>query len=159
MPGVYRNAEILRKIESYGSVKDGRLRISFRDQFDQAIACWNDCRVRVTVEKVYRKRSNPQNSWYWGVIIYEFREGYYEMTGEKITAEQAHEILKLKCNGKDISNKETGEVMTVPGTTAILTTTQFSEYADGCCQFIYEWFGRTVPIPGEQVELEFNTNT
>jgi hypothetical protein len=142
-----------RKIETYGAIKDGKLHISYRDLFITALSDWKDCRVRVTVERLYRKRSLLQNAYYFSVVIHEFREGYFEMTGEKITAEQAHEILKLKCNGKDITNKDTGEIMIIPGSTAQLTTTQFMEFIEECIKFVGEWFNRRIPEPGEQTDL------
>lgn len=145
-----------RKVQTYGTIKSGKLGISYRDQFITALSVFPDCRVRVTVEKIYRKRSLEQNAYYFGVVINEFCEGYTETTGEKITQMQAHEILKHKFNFKEFVNQQTGEVLNVPQTTSELTTTQFMEYIEECRRFIAEWFNRYVPAPGEQTEMEFN---
>jgi hypothetical protein len=75
------------------------------------------------------------------------------LTGERLNKEAAHEILKQKCNSKEIINEKTGEVLTVGGSTAEMTTTQMMEYWVLCCRFIDEWFGRYVPSPNEQCEL------
>jgi hypothetical protein len=143
----------MKKIEAYGSLKDGKLKISYRDRFNQAISTF-DGRVKVTVEKLYRKRSGEQNAYYWGVIVNEFTSGYYETTGETITKDEAHEILKLKCNPKELANKKTGETFNVGSTTSQLTTVGMMEYFARCREFINEWFGRNVPEPGEQTEME-----
>ena len=45
------------KIETYGSIQEGVLKISYRSKFDEAVRMMPDCRVRVIVEKLYKKRS------------------------------------------------------------------------------------------------------
>jgi hypothetical protein len=147
----------VRKVETYGSIKNGILKISYRSQFDQAMRSMPDCRVKLTVEKLYRKRSTEQNAYYWGVIVNECMLGFNEMTGQYITKEQAHEILKLKCNANELHNETTGEVMNVPGSTATLTTVQMMEYWLRCRDFVLEWFNRTIPEPNEQAEMEFKS--
>ena len=144
-----------KKAETYGYQKDGTFKISYRDEFWQSVKNMGDGRFRVTIEKIYRKQSSSQRAYYFGVIVHEFCEGYYETTGEKISTEQAHEILKTECNGKEIVNKETGEIFTIPLSTANLTTVETMEYYERCIKFIAEWFGRTVNAPNEQSELTF----
>jgi hypothetical protein len=142
-----------KKIDAYGNIKAGKLFISYRDRFDSALTCWPDCRVRVKVEKIYKKRSLPQNSFYWGVLLNEFCDGYLETTGEKVTPEQAHDFLKNRFNSKEVTNENTGEVIYIPQTTSELTTVNFMEYQENCIKFIAEFFGRAVPEPGEQKEI------
>lgn len=143
----------MRKLETYGKVENGQLKISYRSRFDDCIKTFPDCRVKVTVEKLYRKRTDPQNAYYWGVIVNECAEGYYEMCGEPLTKDEAHELLKFRCNGRELVNEKTGETLTVGASTAELSTVQMMEYWDRCREFIYEWFNRTVPEPNEQTEL------
>lgn len=143
----------MREVYTYGRVMDGILTIHRRADFNEALKNLTDGRVILTVSKLYNKRSTVQNAYYWGVIVNEFREGFREMTGEDITAEEAHEVLKEKCNGKEIVNQKTGEVMKVGKTTTTMTTVEFMEYFSRCREFILEWFGRIVPEPNEQTEL------
>lgn len=144
----------MKKLETYGTIKSGRLHISYRDRFEQSLSLWPDCRVKVIVEKIYNKRSLDANAYYWSVIINEFCVGFLEMTGEKITKEEAHDFLKNKFNYVELTNPSTGEVEHLGKTTTQLTTVQFMEYQNECIRFIAEWFGRTCPEPGEQTELE-----
>lgn len=143
----------MREVYTYGRVMDGILTIHRRADFYEALKNLKDGRVILTVSKLYNKRSMVQNAYYWGVIVNEFREGYREMTGEDITAEEAHEVLKEKCNGKEIVNQKTGEVMSVGKTTTTMTTVEFMEYFSRCRGFILEWFGRIVPEPNEQLDI------
>jgi hypothetical protein len=143
----------VREVYTYGRLTDGILTIHRRSEFNQALKALTDGRVILTVSKLYNKRSTVQNAYYWGVIVNEFREGYKEMTGEDITSDQAHELLKQKCNGKEIAHPSTGEIITVGQTTTDLTTVEFMEYWARCRDFIMEWFGRYVGEPNEQLEI------
>ena len=144
----------MRKLETYGHVDDsGKLFISYRARFDNQIKLFSGRRVKLSVEPVYRKRSSEQNAYYWGVIVNECAEGYFETTGETLTKEAAHELLKYKCNCREIVNEQTGEVLIIGQSTAQMTTVQMMEYWSRCREFIYTWFGRTVPEPNEQTEL------
>ena len=128
--------------------------ISFRDAFMLLFESWPNCRVRIVVERLYSKRSDQQNRYYWGVIINEFVDGYTDTTGEKISKDEAHDFLKARFNYREIINRETGEVARVPKSTSALTTSAFMDYQAECVRFIGEWFGRVVPEPGEQKEME-----
>jgi hypothetical protein len=143
----------MRELRTYGTIQGGKLKISYRDKFDQAIKNFPDCRIELIVKKLYRKRSTEQNRYYWGVIVNEFRLGYYDMTGEEISTETAHELLKQKCNAKEVINEKTGEVLTVGQSTTQMTTIEMAEYWERCCKWISEWFGRYVAAPNEQTEL------
>jgi len=143
----------MKKTQTYGQIKDGQLRIFKRKELDEIIRNTPDCHIVITFEKKRKKRSDNENRYYWGVVINDFVNGYLETTGDKITPEQAHEILKLKCNYTEIINKKTGEVLQVPQTTTDLSTTKFEEYLEDCRRFIFEWFGITVLLPNEQGEL------
>ena len=157
----------MRKLETYGTIKGGKLRISYREKFTQAITTFDDCRIKLTVEKLYKKRSvktyrddgtegNGQNGYYWKIIVPEFCNGFNDMTGEQISIREAHEKLKMYCNAKEVVNTKTGEILTVGLSTATLTTVEFEEFLDRCRKFIFEWFGINVPLPNEQMEMEFN---
>ena len=145
-----------RKIETYGHIKDGKLNISYRSKFLTALKLFDDCRVRVVVEKLYRKRTTPENAYYHAVIVREFKNGWEETQGEQITHNEAHEMLKYNCNYTEIINEDTGEVLRKGNTTTKQSTVEAEEYYDRCRAFILEWFGIIVFLPNEQSELEFD---
>lgn len=160
----------MHKIDTYGQVTDdGILKISYRQKFDEAIrAGMSGKRVKVTVETLGKRRSSQkvhedgtitggQNSYYWGVIVQEYRNGAWEMQQRYIGSDQAHDELKINCNFSEIINESTGEVMRLPGSTAQLTTMQFEDYLTRCRAFILDWFNIDCPLPGVQTEIAFNT--
>ena len=147
------------KIVTYGRISpDGRLYISLRRQFDLAIAAMSDntddVPVKMTIEKKYRQRTSLQNRYYFGVIVDILAGLIAEAAGETVNAqhrEQAHEILKLKCNAVEIVSPTTGEAIDIPGTTTKHNTTECTDYHERCRQWIFEFFGVVVPLPNEQI--------
>ena len=157
----------MRKLQTYGSVKDGILKISKRDLFNDNLKQFPDCRVTVTVEKLYKKRSTRtyneetgkegtgQNGYYHYIICEMFRDGWQELTGQLIRKAQAHEYLKFYCNYREDLNEKTGEILHVPLTTSDLTTVQFEDYCQRCREWVFENMGIDIPKPNEQSELDF----
>ncbi len=142
----------MRIVETFGVVEGGKLLIDKREEFIAAIRTFDDQKVRVKVEKLYKKRSNDQNSYYWGVLIPLFAQGWKDTTGETIDSEQAHEILKQECNYTELVNSTTGEILKYGKTTTKLTTVEFEDYQERCRRFIFDWFGIVAPLPNEDLE-------
>jgi hypothetical protein len=143
----------MKKITADGTIKGGVLRISFRDRFVNSLQSLSDGRVKITIERIYRKRSLYQNAYYWGVIVQCFLDGVKTEWGEEHSPDWAHEQLKNHCNYTEKSVRDTGELVRLPQSTKELTTAEFAEYEDRCCKLIAEWFGIAVPEPGEQLNL------
>lgn len=149
----------MRRIEATGTISNGLLKIAYRSKFDNALKAFEDCRVTVTVEKIYRKRSTRtiqgrgQCGYYFGIVVNEYRRGAWEMQQRLLSTDDAHAELKANCNYVERYNDETGSVSRCVNSTADLTTVQFEEYLDRCREFIHEWFGIRVPLPNEQGEL------
>lgn len=99
---------------------------------------------RVEIKRHHKKRSNPQNAYYWGVVLPAFVQFRHEQ-GEEFDAEMAHEMFKLKFLRKSVVNIDTGEVLgqTVRSTTT-LNTAEFSEYLEKIIAWLAD-YGITVP--------------
>jgi hypothetical protein len=139
----------MKKIFATGEIYKGKLTINERKKFADAVAVMPDCEVTIFIEKIYNKRSNSQNSYYWGVLIKCFTDGYYEMTGENITQAEAHEFLKQRFNSFEVVNEKTGQVEKFPKSTTALTTIEYMQYIEHCIKFCAEFLGVVVPLPNE----------
>lgn len=115
-------------------------------------------RVRLRVSVVRRSRSLPQNRYYWGVVVEACRIGMEEQWGVDVDPEDAHATLKRECNGRDLVNEDTGEVVRVGQSTASMQTLDFEDYLDRCRKWIEEWFGVRVPLPNEQLSIDIADN-
>ena len=144
----------MKRIETYAQIINGKLHLMKRSEFHKAIQMIGDCKGKLIFEKSYKKRSNDQNAYYWGVVIDLFQTGYFAETGENCTPDEAHEYLKNKFNTKEAVCEGTGEILNMVQSTQTLTTVQYEEYLIACRNFIHEYFGILVPLPNEQLEIE-----
>jgi hypothetical protein len=93
-----------------------------------------------------KQRSNPENRYYWGVVIALLSD----LTG--FSDEEMHEILKKRFLSKTVlihdSNGMICETVEIGKSTARLTTIEFEDYLSK----IREWastLGCDIPIPNE----------
>lgn len=142
----------MRSYEANGKITNGVLSIRYRSLFDKALIAFGDCEVEIKVSKKFRKRTSPQNRYYWSVIVFYWKEILTAEYGEQITQAQAHEFLKANFNFKEIVNEETGEVLRIPKSTTENKTFEMEEYHEICRQKAFEFFNVVIPLPNEQLE-------
>jgi len=144
----------MKKIEWHGKIKDNKLQLIKRHKLDTALKIFNENdNIKITFEKLSKKRSNMQNSYYWGVVIDIIKSGLIEVGYKNITADKTHDLLKLKYLKSEIANELTGEVINTLGTTTSLTTSDFAEYIDNCKDFAMEYLNIYIPDPNEQFNI------
>ena len=143
----------MKKIENFGNITNGKLHINKRMLFVQAIEKMEDCKVKITVERLSRKRSNDQNAYYWGVVIDIWQRLLLEEWGEYYTPEMTHEFLKVNFNSDDVFNEQTGEILKKTKSTTELTTSDFMAYLERCRKYAQQMFNCYIPEPNEQTEI------
>ena len=103
--------------------------------------------------KKSKKRSNPQNAYYWSCIIPLVTDGLKNL-GHTWSEDDVHDVLKglfLK-RKKELPN---GEIVETVGSTRKLTIEEFGEYIERIAQWSSEYLGCIIPKPGEQVTLNY----
>lgn len=107
-------------------------------------------RVRIRVGLYRKKRSSHQNAYYWGVVV-PLVTGMFRDAGNYCDEEDVHAFLKLRV-GKlsQVIVTPDGEVVKTLGSTARLTTTEFSAYVEMIRAWAAE-FGLSIPLPWESV--------
>lgn len=144
----------MRKIETYGLIKNGILKISYRNKFIEVLKEFPDCRIKLIIQKIYNKRSLNQNAYLFGYVYAEVQAGIKEIQGEKYTISQIHEMFKMQFLAKEIVNKNTGEIIKIAGSTATLTTVEMMEYISEITKWSDEWLNVIILEPNEQAELK-----
>lgn len=153
-----------REWEFLSDLHDGNIGVNARRNIKRLFSQLQDnadgrtVRVRLRVSVVRRSRSLPQNRYYWGVVVEGCRLGMEEQWGRDVDPEEAHETLKRECNGRDLVNENTGEVIRAGQSTASLPTLEFEDYLDRCRKWIEEWFGVRIPLPNEQLSIDIADN-
>ena len=141
----------MRSYESNGVIKNGVLSIRYRTLFDKALFEFGDCEVEIKVSKKFRKRTSPQNRYYWSVIVFYWSDLLTKSQGTTFTKAQTHEFLKSNFNYTELVNQDTGECLRVPKSTTENKTFEMEEYHEVCRQKALEFFGVTIPLPNEQL--------
>lgn len=143
-----------------GAVKDSAIRIPKR--FKQEVCgLFEGKEIEVTVRRKRKRRSLPQNAYYWAVCVPAIRDAFREWDMETgWTAEMVHEVLKdrflpMVREWGRVVIPATGEVIDEVPTTRKLTTTQFSEYVERIQHWAAE-MGIVIPDPLEQAEMNFH---
>lgn len=144
----------MTKVEQYGYVQDGELKILNRKQFNSEIKGFPNCDVQIIVKKK-GKRSNPQNRYYWGIVIDAIRREFLRR-GDKYTPEEIHEGLKAKFNPKSTGDQETGEAIFITGdTTTEMNKEEFGSYLDRIIEWANKSLEIVIPEAGTQTAIEY----
>ena len=143
----------MRNYETNGVIKNGVLSIRNRKLFDKAVLSFGDCEIELKISKKSRKRTSPQNRYYWGVIVFYWQQILEQEHGDHVTQAQTHEFLKSNFNYFEIVNKEIGECLRLPNLTSENKTFEMEEYHKICRDKALEFFNVVIPLPNEQLEI------
>jgi hypothetical protein len=128
--------------ETGGVIESGKLHMTGRKLFEDAMRRFPDGHVRVRIDVARPSRSNQQNRFWHGVVIPLFAEHCgYELDDMK-------DVLALRLLPKEITDHETGEVRTIPGHTSKLTRKEFNDLIERAQRLGAE-MGIYIPDPGE----------
>lgn len=138
-----------KSITIRGQVTDqGKLNIFNKEVLTQWLADNKEKSVQVEIEVRKQKRSNPQNSYYWSVVVQMMKAAMNEY-GNDFSTEETHSFLKAQFNYKEVELLE-GHYVNVPRSTTKLDTTDFQEYVLKIQQFASEMLGIYIPDPNEK---------
>ena len=142
------------RIEIDSKVVKGKLEKN-RDLISEVIKSLEGKDIVITIEKKRKKRSNPQNSFYHGIVIPILKQGFYNSLGEHVSADEIHTFLKNRFLFKEIVNEQNAEIIKMPQSTTELTTIQFEEYLDKIREFATEFLSIQIPLPNDTLTIDF----
>lgn len=117
--------------------------------FDQL----HDGKFLIEISK-HNKRSNPQNRYYFGLVVPMVKNGIKDL-GTELTTEETHDFLKGKFNFSELINEATGQTEYIPRSTTILTKLAFAEYIEKIQIFASEFLGIVIPDPNTQMLMSY----
>lgn len=141
------------KFEIRTSVVNGNLKRNKNLVID-AINHYEGKEIVLTIDRAKKKRSNPQNAYYWGLLIPITMAAIKDEWGEVWTKEVTHDFYKMKFLFTERVNEDTGEVLRIPKSTTENTTTAQEDYHAEIRIFLKEWFNVDCPLPNEDLKLE-----
>jgi hypothetical protein len=148
-------------LQYFGSVDNGKLTLPRRDAMKSDLRVFNGCDVQLTIKVRKGRRSTPQNSYYWGVVLPAVTLGFIDIghplqVGNQDHVKMVHGLMKDKFlfNGIEVTDRE-GEVMTLPPSTKTLDKGEMMEYMDRVIDWATINLGVYIPAPNEQAELQY----
>lgn len=136
-------------------VDNGKL-IRNRKQLNDVVASLEGKEISITVEKAKKKRSNPQNAFYYGCVIPIMKQALKD-AGHVMTNEAVHDLLKLRFLKETILvDEDSGACIERIKSTTELTTTTFAEYILQIQEFASSYFGVVIPDPNSETTLNFD---
>lgn len=123
-----------------GEVKQGNLVLDNRAKFQHFVKGFEGKKIEVILRKRKKQRSDPQNRYYWGVVI--------DILGKTFgyEPEEMHEALKFKFLQID-SSIQPGLVSVQ--STAKLSTAEFMDYIANIQRWAAQEFKIYLPDPNE----------
>lgn len=130
-------------------IRDGQImnKSAVKRMFDQL----QDGRYLASIESK-NKRSLNQNAYLHGVLIPEFRFALNSVGYDEVkTDAQAKEIMKAMFCKRQVTNKETGEVLEYIQNTSDMTREEMGILYDEVVKFCAENMNYIIPLPNEQL--------
>lgn len=125
-----------------GSVNEqGLLSLDDLDYWREALKGFSGKRVRVTLSKETKQRTNPQNSWLWGAVY----PAIADWSGHSV--DEIHEAMKQLHGQKTLITLPGHAQELVPRSTRDYTTDEFSEYVERVRAWAAQQ-GLLIPDPG-----------
>lgn len=144
-------------LELQGKISDdGKLSVYNQQQLDAWRLKYAGSDIVLSVKLKRKKRSNPQNAYYWGVVVPMVTAGINQF-GNDFEQEETHEFLKARFNAKEIELIE-GHYIEMPQSTASLDTKEFMSYLEQIQQFASSMLGLYIANPNEQTTIDFYLN-
>jgi hypothetical protein len=145
----------MEKLSLNGHIDEkGNLHVHNKDRLLEWARQYPGKNLIIKFERKGSKRSDPQNRYYWGIVIKEIALRLRELGHQWISDEDVHDMMKLKFNCEQVPS-ENGELMELPKSTTELTKTQFNEYVENVRVWAAEFLGLCIPDPNENLTMKF----
>lgn len=147
--------------------ENDKLHIVHRKRFDADLKVFRNQDVDLTIKKKRKRRSNPLNRYYFGVMVTMIVDGLKEM-GAKVklsehdmwmfeiiqflNSDMAHDYLKNRFIDKVKVDEDTGELVKTEISTKDMTNIQFIEYYSPIYDWARDFLGIQIPLPNENFE-------
>jgi hypothetical protein len=143
------------KIEIITDVVNGKFKRNL-NRIQQVVKSLEGKEVKVVISQVFKKRSERQNNYYWGVVIPIMQNTMLD-TGNAMDIDDIHLMLRVKFLKQIISiNEETGEVAERVKSTTELSTIEFMDFVSKVRFWAIDFFGVEIPEPNEELTLNFD---
>jgi len=147
------------KLEAIAVKEDGKaFRRIKRALLDKELTELPKGKYRLVIERYRKKKSNPQLGYLYACIYPFVLKGLNDLGWEFTSLDQVDVECKRRFASQEILNRHTGEIMEIPGLKRDMTTVEMMTYVDAIRNWASEYLSVYIPEPGEQTDLNFETN-
>ena len=143
------------KIQYIAIKEDNGFRVVNSKLFKEELNKLPKGRYRFIVEKYKKAKSLPQLGYLFGVIYPLVLRHLNDAGWEFTSIEEVDMLCKEKFAGKEIINRDSGEIITVPALKREMTTIEFNGYINAIRQWDAEYLGGYIPEPEQNLTIEY----
>lgn len=144
---------MMNKISIFSKVVNGNLQRN-KAKILQAIKSFDGKEIEIIIKRKRKSRSNPQNAYYFGVIIPITQRAINDEWGEIWSIQKTHEFLKNMFLYEERTNHDTSEIIKIPKSTTENSTLEQEMYHTQIRNFLLEWFNVNIPLPNEHINFD-----
>ena len=137
----------MKKITAIGNITEGKLAINSRKVFADDLTKAPNGKVKITVEKYYRKASPLQFGYLYAVVYPLFLLALNDAGYEFVTVDEVDIFAKTLWANKDILNRETGEIVKVPLSKSEFKTVDQMVFVQKIREYASEYLSTDIPDP------------
>ena len=131
----------------------GKFRIVNDKLFREELARLPGGRYEIVIRKKRHMKSQPQLGYYYSCVLPHFHRAAIDAGWEFANIEELDNYLKSMFASKDIINKHTAEILTIPGLKRDMTTTEMMLFVDAIKEYALEFLNYRIPDPEQQTEI------
>lgn len=133
--------------------KGKSFRVVSGDRFKNELNQLPEGRYRMTVDKWRKDKSLPQLGYYYACVLPMSWDLLTSAGWEFASLDEVDAFWKDLYANKEIVNRNTGEVISVPALKRHMTTTEFSTFVDAVRNHCAEFLGGYIPEPETQIQM------
>ena len=142
----------MNSITISSKVLNGKI-VNNKGKISNAIKHFEGKEIEIIVKRRKKLRTNPQNSYYFGVIIPLTINAISNEWGEIWDASKTHDFYKTMFLYEEVAHNDTGKIIKIPMSSTDNSTIQQESYHLKCIEFLKEWFNVYVPLPNEHLKI------
>lgn|SRR5574343_1976183 len=121
----------------------------FREQLDKL----PQGRYRITVEKMRKNKTCPQLGYYFAGVLPLFLQHLIDAGWEFTSIEEVDNFAKSMFAKKDVINRNTGEIVTMPALKRDMSTVELNTLIESIRNWDAEYLGGYIPDPETQLSM------
>lgn len=146
----------MQKIQYIGIKEDGKaFRVVNSKLLTEELNRLSKGKYRLTVEKYRKNKSNPQLGYLFACVYPIVLRGLNDAGWEFTSVNEVDEYCKSMFAEREVLNRNTGEIIKVPGLKRNFTTTDMMAYISAIQSWAAEFLNIEIPDPESNIEIKF----